>query len=254
MNKNFRKDFKRHLELLGVKKKSNIVVYSNLSSFGIFSKKLPKIVLNTLLNTIGNKGSLIMPTYSLNVPTKYVFDVNRIVDMANISMLSKIFFNKKKIYRSLSPIHNHIGIGSKSKFLLKTNQNGSFGLNSDFHFMNKLNYKLILLGCTPLEGATYLHHLEALAGVPYRKWIKIKKKIREKNKIKTIYVDYYTNISKNKANFNEFFELIKNRKAKIKEAKLKLGSSLSINLKELHKHGLASLKENKFSFVKNRFI
>ena len=58
MNKNFRNNLKRHLKLLGVKKKSNIVVYSNLSSFGIFSEKLPEIVLNTLLNTIGNKGSL----------------------------------------------------------------------------------------------------------------------------------------------------------------------------------------------------
>ena len=59
--------------------------------------------------------------------------------------------------------------------------------------------------------------------MPYRKWIKIKKKIRKENKIKTIYVDYYARISKKKANYNEFFELIKNRKAKIKEAKLKLG-------------------------------
>ena len=42
--------------------------------------------------------------------------------------------------------------------------------------MKKNNFKLILLGCEPNQGATYLHHLEAIYGVPYRKWITIKKK------------------------------------------------------------------------------
>ena len=39
--------------------------------------------------------------------------------------------------------------------------------------MMKNNFKLLLLGCNPMQGATYLHHLEALYEVPYRKWINV---------------------------------------------------------------------------------
>ena len=249
MNINFQKELKNHLKLLDVTKKSNIVVYANLSSFADYSKKLPVAVLDTLLKVIGSKGSMIMPTYSLDVPKNFIYDIRIIANLSNISMLSKIFFLKKKVNRSHSPIHYHIGIGPKSKFLLKTNEYGSFGQNSDFYYMKKLNFKLIMLGCGPFEGATYLHQLETLVGVPYRKWIKLKKKIKKKDKIKTIEVDYYSNVSKYKADFNKVFEFIKKRKGKIKKAGLKFGSSYSIDFKEMHKHCLPMLKKNKFFFV-----
>ena len=84
-------------------------------------------------------------------------------------------------------IHNHIGLGPNAKILNLSKENISIGKGSDFEFMMKNNYKLLLLGCDPIQGATYLHHLEALVEVPYRKWINvIKKKIERKKDKKCI--------------------------------------------------------------------
>ena len=83
---------------------------------------------------------------------------------------------EKNLIRSRCLIHNHIGIGPNAKILNLSKENISIGKGSDFEYMKLNNFKLLLLGCDPIQGATYLHHLEALHGVPYRKWITIKKK------------------------------------------------------------------------------
>ena len=165
-----------HIKKLKVKKSDRIIIHADLSTFGIINKNLSKIILKVLKDLIGKKGTIIMPSYTLGMQSNYIYNKKKIPQKTNISILTKEFFNTHKVYRSSSPLHSHIGIGKEAKFLLKTPPSFSFGKNSDFYYMYKKNFKLILLGCTPQQGATYLHHLEAIVGVPYRKWIKIKKK------------------------------------------------------------------------------
>ena len=106
-----------HLKELSIKKKDNLVVYSNLSSFGLKTKKIPQLVLSEIKKMIGPKGSLIMPAYILGVAPDFIYDVQKIHNCSSISNLTKYFFKKKNIIRSLNPIHNHIGFGHAAKFL-----------------------------------------------------------------------------------------------------------------------------------------
>ena len=117
--------------------------------------------------------------------------------------------------------------------------------------MKKNNFKLILLGCEPNQGATYLHHLEAIYGVPYRKWITIKKKKMAGKKVQVILIRYFA--KKNDSyvsNFNLIFKHNKQLKKYLKTKKIKYGRSYSIYLKDLHKIGLSILKKDKYYFVK----
>ena len=240
-----------HIKKLKVKTNDKIIIHADLSRFGIIDNNLSTIILKVLIDVIGKNGSIIMPSYTLDMRKNYIYDKGIIPKKTNISVLTKEFFNTHKVYRSNAPLHSHIGIGKEAKFLLNTPSNLSFGKNSDFYYMYKKKFKLILLGCTPQQGATYLHHLEALIGVPYRKWIKIKKKVIFKNKIKKVIVNYYENKNNNyKANFNTLFHKIKNYGAKINKEKLRFGYSLSINLTDLHKYSELLLKKNSYSFVK----
>lgn len=240
-----------HIRKLKIKKNDDIVVHADLSSMGINNDKLPKIVLTALKRAIGKKGSLIMPSYSMNLSKNYIYNKKKIIQNSTVGILTKEFFKEKNITRSSAPIHSHIGIGKNVGFLKNTPNNISFGKKSDFFNMHKKNFKLILLGCSPQQGATYLHHLESLVGVPYRKWIKLEKKIIYKKKIKKILVDYYAR--KNNffvANFNFVFNKIGKMGAKINYAHLKFGYSLSISLFELHKFAFLLLKRKPYVFVK----
>ena len=116
------------------------------------------------------------------------------------------FFKNFSKFKSKSLIHRHIGLGKDAKCLLKTKSSISLGYKSDFHHLLSKNFNLLLLGCKASEGATYLHHLEALVGVPYRKWIKIKFKTKKNRKINYQYLNYYSRKNSNyKENFDNFF-------------------------------------------------
>ena len=142
-------------------------------------------------------------------------------------------------------------MGKDAKCLLKTKSSISLGYKSDFYYLLSKNFNLLLLGCKASEGATYLHHLEALVGVPYRKWIKIKFKTKKNRKINYQYLNYYARKNSNYIeNFDKFFSKI--NKKLIKSANLRFGSSNLISLKNLHKEGIKALKKNKYCLVKKR--
>ena len=96
----------------------------------------------------------------------FVFDIKKFVITNKIGSLTKKFCKEKKLVRSNCLIHNHIGLGPDAKILNLSRENISLGQNSDFALMKKNDFKLLLLGCDPIQGATYLHHLEALSNVP----------------------------------------------------------------------------------------
>ena len=240
-----------HFKQLGIKKNDNILIHANLSSFGILeNRKLPEIVIRKLIHRIGKKGSIVMPLYNLGFNSNKIFD-DKMIYAKGMSVLYFKFFQDFSTFKSKSLIHRHIGLGKDAKCLLKTKSSISLGYKSDFHYLLSKNFNLLLLGCKASEGATYLHHLEALVGVPYRKWIKIKFKTKKNRKINYQYLNYYARKNSNyKENFDKFFSKI--NKKLIKSANLRFGSSNLISLKNLHNEGIKALKKNKYCLVKKR--
>ena len=169
MKKKIEKFFLEHFSNLGIKKNNKVVVYSNLSKFGLYEKNLPAIVLQSLKKILGKKGTIIMPFYNLEEDSNIILNKKKINFSRFTGSLVKEFIKEKNIIRSKSLIHNHIGIGAHSKILNFSNEQTSLGKKSDFEYMKNSNFKLLLIGANFLEGGTYLHHLEAVAEVPYRK-------------------------------------------------------------------------------------
>ena len=237
-----------HFKKLGIKKNDNILVHANLSSFGILeNRKLPENIIKRLIKHVGKKGSIVMPLYNFGLNSKKY--LMKKIYVKGMSVLYIKFFKNFSTYKSKSLMHRHIGLGKDAKCLLKTKSTNSLGYKSDFYYLLSKNFNLLLLGCKASEGATYLHHLEAIVEVPYRKWIKIKVKTKKNKKFNYQYLNYYSR--KNniyKENFDNFFDKI--NKKLIKSANLRFGSSKLISLKNLHKEGIKAFKKNKYCLVK----
>ena len=168
--------FIKHLKKLNIKKNDHILVYTKLSSFGELGEKIVENFLNTLILYMGKNGTIIMPSYTFEKDKNLIFNKDVIKKNYSTSLITKKFFRLKNIKRSTRPIHSHMGVGEKIKFLENKNNFNSFGIYSDFYYFRKYNFKTIFLGCSPDEAATYLINLEYINKVPYRKRIKIKKK------------------------------------------------------------------------------
>ena len=174
-----------HLKELGIKSDARVVCHSSLFSFGR-SKSLD--LLDAILEIIGVNGTLVVPGYVFNDPEPF----NRLTtEPSNVGSLSIDVFKTKESNRSFCPIHNHIGIGPLAKDLHFNDYSTSFGVGSDFDYFIKNDFELLLLGCALSQGGTVLHHLEALANVPYRKWINIPKNIIQDGVNKIVDFKYF---------------------------------------------------------------
>jgi aminoglycoside N3'-acetyltransferase len=226
-----------HFKQLGIKKGDKILVYSNVSAFGLIDRSFPKKLIGYLLNYIGKEGTLFMPSYSFNQKKNSIFRINKLQKNYSTSFLVKEFFKRKNIKRSYRLIHSHIGIG-KYSYLLKNSKNmNSFGKDSDFHLMMKNNFKCVFLGCMPSQAATYFFQLEYLNNVPYRKKIYLERKYYQTGKTKEAIIEYLSNDKLSRYDLNKSFYKLKKVGAKVKEVDLKFGKSFCINLRQFHKYG-----------------
>lgn len=240
----------KHFKNLKIKKGDNVLVYTKLSSFGIIDQNFHKKFINILIKYIGPKGTIAMPSYTFE-DKNFIFKIKQIKENYSTSVVIKEFF-KKKVTRSKRLIHSHLILGNKANiFKAKIDPSISLGKNSDFDLMTKNNFKCVYIGCSIKEGGTFLVHLEYLNNVPYRKKIKIKKRIRENNKIKIIDVNYFRRPKNISYDFDKTFEEIIKIGAPVTKSKLRFGMSYSIYMKDFLRYGNKLFKKNIYAMIKN---
>ncbi|MBF0159303.1 MAG: AAC(3) family N-acetyltransferase [Magnetococcales bacterium] len=154
-------DLRQHLQQLGLQEGDNVVVHSRLLSFGLIEGEAAT-VLQALQQTIGPTGTLIVPTYTF---------ASSAAPGTDMGPLSELVRQQPDAVRSRCPIHSHAAIGRLRDRLTEPDGSVSLGPGSDFDLMQRHDCKLLLLGCRFSQGATFLHHLEAVAHVPYRCWV-----------------------------------------------------------------------------------
>ena len=247
----FKKNIINHFKKLKIKKNDHILVYSKLSSFGIIDRHFSKKFLNILIEYIGSKGTIIMPSYTFE-SKDYIFNIKTLKHNYSSSLLVKEFFKIKKT-RSKRLIHSHIALGLKADILKRQiNPTITLGRNSDFDIMTKNNFKCVFLGCDANAAGTFFIHLEYLNNVPYRKNIILEKKISHGKKNKIIKVKYSSRPKMIDFDFNLAFKKIEKLGAKINKVELKYGFSYSLSLKDFLNFENIMLKKNKNALIKKK--
>ncbi len=229
--KEISKKIKLHLKRLEIKRSNNIVIHSDLITFGIYHSLLPKIFFKSLISIIGSKGTIALPIYNIDPDKKKIIDLNKDFNPSENSSLSKYFFKKFKYTKTKSIFHSHMIKGPLEKKFSNNVNHNSFGDNSDFDFFYKNNFKLLLFGCDAAKACTYLHHIEDKFKPRYRVKKVFKVKIKINKTIVDKYITYQVRKKNIKLNFNKIFFLKKIKKI-TKTAKLKFGKSYLVNIRE----------------------
>ena len=224
----------KHINYLGIKKNDNVVIHADISSFGIYNKKLAFIIINNILKKIGKNGTIAFPLYNTSLDKKRIINLKKDFGKKENSILSIFFFKNFKYIKTNSVFHSHL-IKGKLENIFKKNINfQSFGKKSDFDLFHKYDFKLLLLGCDASQGCTYLHHIENKKEKKYRLNKKFKLKIKFKEKIFSKTINYGVRKNNVLMNFNKIFFLPQVKKI-TKKRDLKLGASYSLKLREFDK-------------------
>lgn len=161
------KALSKGLKKLGVNKGDSILVHSSLRALGRYENKAG-IVVNVLLDLLGEDGTLLMPSLSYESVTKDkpVFHVTETPSC--VGGLTEYFRALPEVKRSLHPTHSVCALGRRADDLINghIHDNTPCGACSPFRKLKDHRGKLLFLGCS-LNANTSMHGVEELSKPEY---------------------------------------------------------------------------------------
>ena len=242
-------DLRAHLQALGVRKGDHLTVHSRLLSFGQIEGGVAT-VFDVLIDAVGREGTLIMPSYTLSPGT--VYDPRTTPSQA-VGALPEYLRHLPGAVRSLCPMHNHVGVGARVDVLAASDGEVSFGPGSDFEAFLNADFRLLLLGLRLTEAATFLHHIEAVAAVPYRDWLELPREFLGPDGEVLVRTCRYFGRSKLREVVQdcEGLEPVLLEAGAMTRVETYFGASRLVGLRDFFKYGMAALAKDPYSFVKS---
>jgi aminopeptidase-like protein/aminoglycoside N3'-acetyltransferase len=130
-----------------------------------------ELLLGALQDVVGSTGTLLVPTYTFSFCRGEPYDPDQTPTTGGLWSPSAEFLEYfRKLpgaVRSRDPIHSVTALGPNAAALVSDVAPTCFGADSVFDRLRRAGGKICLLGL-PLEEATFRHHAEEVAGVPFR--------------------------------------------------------------------------------------
>jgi len=154
----------KDLKGLGLMNGDVLYVHSSLKSMG-FVQGGPNTVLNALIETVGSKGTLILPSFSYvgsmveTVTSGRIF--NSSTTLSTIGLIPETFRKRPNVFRSIHPSHSVCAYGAKAEWITKEHHKcaTTFGKGTPYWKMKALNGKVLCLG-VDIRFISFYHTLE----------------------------------------------------------------------------------------------
>ena len=255
MKSNYNKnDLVKCWKSLKLKKDDTIYITGDFFYLGLYNDKNNFLsdVYDTLINSLGTKGTIVFPTHSWNlVNSKKTFSIKNTKSESGI--LTEFLRKKKKIFRQFHPFSSISAIGYHAKNITSTISRHVYGTNTPFDKLINLNAKFISIGLEPNLTCSQVHQAEYMSNVPYRFTKEFKVFVERKNKISLekfyMYVlhNSYRSLTrdKNKKIFSNF-----KKKNKIISSKLGKSKVYCYSITDFNKHTLNLMQKNIYVWLK----
>lgn len=159
------------LKDLGVTFGKTVFVQSDMLSFMeaariVTPKKLPELILNCLLEVVGNNGTVVMPSFTTDCARKgLAFDLYQ--TPSDSGALVEYMRKRPGTLRSLHPVNSVIAIGNLAESLIKDVSPGSYSWDSPFDRMASCDTVVLCMGMKANLSNSFSHFAETKANLPY---------------------------------------------------------------------------------------
>jgi aminoglycoside 3-N-acetyltransferase len=157
-------ELRRALEDLGVRRGDTLMVHAGHSRLSGF-KGRPSDVVDTLLDTVGSNGDLVMVSMAYTssaheyLKQRKPFDVRKTV--SHMGMVSESFRRRNGVLRSMHPSNPVLAFGPRAAWIVEGHENCRHpcGAGSPFEKLAELRAKVLFLDAT-IYTQTFFHYLE----------------------------------------------------------------------------------------------
>jgi aminoglycoside 3-N-acetyltransferase len=167
-----RDEIRRDVEKLGVRRGDVLLVHSALSRLG-FVEGGADAVIGALLDTLGNEGTLLMPSFPFDTFVAEYLAKNPCFDVrhtpSRMGKITEVFRTRDGVVRSLHPTHPVAALGPAAEEITSAHHRGpkTFGEQSPFYRLCDKGGKVLLMG-VDFHAMTNLHVVEdVFPGFPY---------------------------------------------------------------------------------------
>jgi len=152
---------------LGVCPGDVLLVHSSLKPFGYVPGGTSTVV-KGLLQTLGNRGTLLMPALSWETvtPKNPIFNIH--ITPSCVGLIAETFRLMPETLRSFHPTHSVCGMGKFASELIINHHKDHTpcGDNSPFRLLPKYGGKILMLACDLIFN-TSMHAIEEVIEPPY---------------------------------------------------------------------------------------
>jgi aminoglycoside 3-N-acetyltransferase len=126
----------------------------------------PRILLGTFLDALGPGGTLLLPLFNFDFTYGAPFDIR--ATPSQMGALTEAGRRHPRAVRTGHPIYSFAAIGARARDFAAVNNRSGYGPDSPFALRREMNGKIAVLDLDDQNSMTFYHHVEEMAGAPYR--------------------------------------------------------------------------------------
>jgi len=213
-------------------------------------------VMSCLHDVLGPDATILMPAFTFSFGESRVWDYNN--SKSEVGALSEYFRKQEGTERTIHPFHSLSVSGKESEQFLSCKNLSSFGDGSPYDLLYESEAINIGLVTEFIGGATFLHHTEEIAQVPYRSYKDFEGDVFDRNgkKLCNTYKMYAREISRSHVYDNEWDKVwshFVSEKLVIRE-NLNGANLFAFDIKSTHDNFLKALRDNPYYCAKKHML
>jgi len=130
----------------------------------------PNIFIDSIIDKIGKKGTLLFPTYNWDYCKGKPFDYQNTISQTGY--LSNVALKRKDFIRTKHPVYSHAVWGFDSEYLFNRKNKSGLGSDSEFAYLHNNKAKQLFIGDKEsfwhTKAYTSVHYIEEKVKVKYR--------------------------------------------------------------------------------------
>ena len=120
---------------------------------------------------LGKGGTLVIPSFNFNLKNNDIYDPRKSLPITGA--LAVAAMKRPEFIRTKNPIHSFLAWGEHAEALASLDNKSSFSADSPFAYMKEHQAKMLLIDTSISAAFTFVHHVEEMERVKYRKYRRI---------------------------------------------------------------------------------